>query len=303
MGLFDIFKRKKTDQELAEEHLTNLLAAIPSTPSAPKSIPDPGPGLTEAQRARFGELSKPALALLATSASGFSKLGGTPSWPKTFSWPTWQDEPLQFIAQLDLSTIETLPDGVEMPRKGHLYFFMDPEQLEWQDDDQNAWRVLYHDGGGSVFDTCSWPDDLDDAYRLPEKNVSPSIVPTYPDTFDDVVQDMDLSERQHEEHMALSREPFDSGPCHQMFGHANPIQVNGMALQCQEMTLDFDPDDEEGFRKFKEGADDWLLLLQVDSDTDLNLVWGDVGRIYYWIRKEDLAKGRFENVWVILQCS
>jgi uncharacterized protein YwqG len=299
MGLFDIFKRKKTDQELAEERLAALFSSIPSGTSAP----DPGPGLTEAQRARLEELSKPALALLRANTSGFNKLGGTPSWPQSLSWPTWQDEPLQFVAQLDLSTMETLPDGVDMPHKGYLYFFMDPEQLEWQDDDQNAWRILYHDGGNSEFDTCSWPDDLDDTNRLPEKHVSPSIVPTYPDTFDEVVQDMDLSERQHEEHMALSSEPFDREPCHQMFGHANPIQVNGLALQCQEMTLDFDPDDEEGFRKFKEGADDWLLLLQVDSDAELNLVWGDFGRIYYWIRKEDLAIGCFENVWVILQCS
>jgi hypothetical protein len=32
------------------------------------------------------------------------------------------------------------------------------------------------------------------------------------------------------------------------------------------------------------------LLLQVDSDDDAGMMWGD-GRIYYWIRRENLIAG------------
>jgi uncharacterized protein YwqG len=51
------------------------------------------------------------------------------------------------------------------------------------------------------------------------------------------------------------------------------------------------------------GAAAWRLLLQVDSDEDRGMYWGDVGRIYYWIREEDLRRGAFDAAWLILQCT
>ena len=50
------------------------------------------------------------------------------------------------------------------------------------------------------------------------------------------------------------------------------------------------------------GADDWGLLLQLDSDETAGFMWGDVGMLYYWIRKQDLAKNRFDRVWMAQQC-
>jgi uncharacterized protein YwqG len=52
------------------------------------------------------------------------------------------------------------------------------------------------------------------------------------------------------------------------------------------------------------GAADWRLLLQIDTDEDgPGWMWGDVGRIYFWIKKHDLALRRFADVWLILQCT
>lgn len=45
-----------------------------------------------------------------------------------------------------------------------------------------------------------------------------------------------------------------------------------------------------------------MLLLQLDSDQDANLMWGDAGLLYFWIRTEDLVAGRFDRVWMTLQC-
>ena len=49
---------------------------------------------------------------------------------------------------------------------------------------------------------------------------------------------------------------------------------------------------------------DWQLLFQLDSvsDDDFELMFGDCGRIYYYIRKDDLAAKNFDNIWLILQC-
>ena len=52
-------------------------------------------------------------------------------------------------------------------------------------------------------------------------------------------------------------------------------------------------------------AQDWMLLLQLESISvgDYELTFGGDGRIYFYIRKEDLAARRFDRVHLVLQCS
>jgi uncharacterized protein YwqG len=52
-----------------------------------------------------------------------------------------------------------------------------------------------------------------------------------------------------------------------------------------------------------ERADRWPLVLQIDSDLQAGMQWGDLGRIYVCIRKHDLAERRFERCWTLVQCS
>lgn len=49
---------------------------------------------------------------------------------------------------------------------------------------------------------------------------------------------------------------------------------------------------------------DWLPLFQLDSvcDGDFELSFGDSGRIYYYIKRDDLKNRRFEKAWLVLQC-
>jgi hypothetical protein len=48
-------------------------------------------------------------------------------------------------------------------------------------------------------------------------------------------------------------------------------------------------------------VDQWRLLLQLDSGDDW--MWGDCGKLYFWIPRDDLRERRFENVWLVLQCA
>jgi uncharacterized protein YwqG len=41
----------------------------------------------------------------------------------------------------------------------------------------------------------------------------------------------------------------------------------------------------------------------LDTDDDAGMMWGDGGMLYFWIRREDLEKSRFDRCWMILQCS
>ena len=45
----------------------------------------------------------------------------------------------------------------------------------------------------------------------------------------------------------------------------------------------------------------WRLLVQVSSDPELDLEWGDWGKLYVWIRTEDLRTGRFDRVYGEIQ--
>ena len=54
---------------------------------------------------------------------------------------------------------------------------------------------------------------------------------------------------------------------------------------------------------YRERADSWQLVLQIDSDSESGMQWGDDGRIYVCIRKRDLAESRFDRCWTLLQCT
>jgi uncharacterized protein YwqG len=47
----------------------------------------------------------------------------------------------------------------------------------------------------------------------------------------------------------------------------------------------------------EQGAEQWRLLLQLSSDDEVGLQLGyPLGRMYVWIREDDLAAGRFDDV-------
>jgi uncharacterized protein YwqG len=96
-------------------------------------------------------------------------------------------------------------------------------------------------------------------------------------------------------------------PRHWLFGWPDEVQ-DDMAPECQLVTHGIYCGSPDAYKKPKAKqliaeADDWVMLLQLDTDWDgPGWCWGDAGRIYFWIRKEDLAQRRFDRTWLILQC-
>jgi hypothetical protein len=96
------------------------------------------------------------------------------------------------------------------------------------------------------------------------------------------------------------------GSGHQFLGWPSPIQGE-MELECQLAANGIYVGNAEGYEDSRAeelgvGAKDWMLLLQVDSDDDAEMMWGDAGMLYYWIRREDLEQRRFHKAWLVLQC-
>lgn len=40
---------------------------------------------------------------------------------------------------------------------------------------------------------------------------------------------------------------------------------------------------------------EWQLVLQIDSDNVLDLMWGDVGTLFWMARRSDIAAGRWDQ--------
>ena len=98
------------------------------------------------------------------------------------------------------------------------------------------------------------------------------------------------------------------GNHHRLFGYAEPIQSPAMGLECELVSNGLYCGDSRGYndpraKQLAQNAGDWELLLQLDSDSEnTDMMWGDMGRLFFWIKKADLQKRNFENCWMISQC-
>ncbi len=81
-----------------------------------------------------------------------------------------------------------------------------------------------------------------------------------------------------------------------------------MELECELVTNGLYCGDPSGYndpkaKTLEPNAKKWRLLLQIDSNEENEMMWGDVGRLYFWIKKDDLINKNFDKSWFSLQCS
>lgn len=253
-------------------------------------------------------LRTPAIAIAASAEPKLSRIGGLPLLPADVPWPEWKNKPLAFLCQIDLREIPQACDRHGLPSSGMLYFFYTQEQETWGFDpkDEGSCQVVYSSSPSDAPRTA--PDRLRKDYVYTEKPVAFIPVETYPDWQDDRVTNLDLNDTQGDQYTELCSDVFGDNPAHHLFGYPSPIQGNDMDLECQLVSHGLYCGDASGYQdpranELEAGKHDWILLLQLDTDDDAGMMWGDCGRLYFWIKKEDLAKSYFDKCWMILQCS
>jgi uncharacterized protein YwqG len=236
---------------------------------------------------------------------GASKLGGRPDLPRELEWPSFGGVPQSFLAQIDLAAVHRLPGADRLPAAGLLSFFYDSEQRTWGFDpaDRGSSQVLYTPQA-SPLERRDFPAALVD-WRFAACGLEAHTELCFPpwESFD--VEELGLSRDQR---FAYAKTlPGEEQLMHRMLGHPDPVQGD-MQLECQlaasgvycgNATWHRDPRGAE----LRPGAASWRLLLQIDSDDRAGMTWGDCGRLYYWMRREDLAARRFDRAWCILQCT
>lgn len=270
---------------------------------------DPTGGSLEEHMDYLNSLRQPSILLRPTDTPDFNKLGGEPHLPENYEWPYWKDRPLAFFCQVDLSTLAGLVDEPQFPHSGRLYFFDDPQQdaTGTNPNDAGGWRVLYADSAAAIRPTPP-PDGRGKTPTYNEIYVEPSVVQLFPNFEDERVESLPLTDMQWDTYCELNLKSTGAEYVHHFFGHAQPIQNAGMELDCQLVSngishgLLSDGYKSAEAKALAPGKSDWTLLLQLATDDDAGWMFGDGGVRYFWIKKDDLKEGRFENVWAIMQC-
>jgi hypothetical protein len=258
--------------------------------------------LTEDVAARVLAHLRPSLRL--QHADGGPEVGhlGGPARLDGRPWPTWRDRPLSVVAGLDLAALAAHPDPVRgLPSIGWLTFFYDA-------DEQGAWGFDPGDRGAgrAVHAASSRTTTAPGGLVLPEVPLTAVPEVTLPDAEEPVLSDLQGDDR--DAYYDLLEELLPEGePVHRLGGWPQLVQGE-LWLGAQLASSGVPVGNPEGFRDprvpaLRPGAADWRLLLQLDSDDAAETMWGDVGRLYFTARQDDLARGAVEEGWFELQCS
>lgn len=260
---------------------------------------------------------KPSIAFWLSDASDGatthrSKLGGLPLLPSGFEWPRSQARPLDFLLQIDCVEVAPIDGQGMLPMSGLLTFFYDLENQPWGFDPRqlDGFRVMLIDDSDLVSTPLPGPELLPHELML---QFGPGL--TLPH-----IGSRDYARFEAEAHLRdeewdkyfdflpayeLQCYPPESGR-HRMLGHSANVQGD-MQLEAQLVTNGLYCGNATGWKDpraklLEPGAGDWLLLLQLDSDDRQDLMWGDMGMLYFWIRQNDLKAQRFDKTWMTLQC-
>ncbi len=236
---------------------------------------------------------------------GGSHLGGSPTLGKGDEWPTWNGQPLSFVMALDLADLADLRTDLDLPGSGVVNFFYEAaEQQAWGFDPAHAggWRVLLNDGQG---ERVQAPDGAATFAEIWLRSVQTLTAPGWEEP---VVRR--IWERNRDGLWAIDEVRREGGwpdaPRHQVGGW--PIlEQNPIWPECQLASNGLYVGDPSGYqdpraKQLAPGAENWQLLLQLETDEAAGWMWGDVGSLYYAIRRQDLADRSFDRTWMILQC-
>jgi len=230
-----------------------------------------------------------------------SKFGGVPYWPKDKTYPRGTNgKLLTFIAQINFAEVPGLLE--HYPKKGLLQFFVGNDDVwgleflsnknpleAYLNKAQKDFAVVYHaDTQGAVED---FEQEISESFK---SNMSPysgesaigfskveDVASPVDYRFDKIIQPFGRLNDELEEH---AYESLMKTPDH---------KIGGFASFTQEDPRGYYAPDEE-----------WLLLFQMDTDSNSNIdiMWGDAGIANFFIRPDDLKSLDFSKVWYNWDC-
>ncbi len=275
-------------------------------------------GLSDARLTRVAaplrQLVRPGIRCLTAASElqdlglGASRIGGLPDVSPNFTWPTWEEEPLGFLAQINLADLASFPVAEILPSVGSLLFFYDLEQSTWGFDpeDRGSWAVIYQPDTALARAEFPDPGRAEELYAPCTLNFASTL--TLPPIDAAGIEQLHLTDSEREAYWELwAQFESQSEGHHQLLGY--PLAIQGdMQLECQFAANGLYCGDGSAYTDpkaatLRSGASAWEFLLQLDSDENATMMWGDLGRLYFWCQAADIQQGNFDQAWMILQCS
>ncbi len=228
---------------------------------------------------------------------GATKFGGLPDLPHGKRWPEYNGSLLPFLAQINISDIVPYDKDHLLPETGILYFFFDVEAFfGWPDDQVETWHVWYAQPSDvAALQRNAIPEVLlkPKEYHLGGIKCSTEVtLPDYSSYDTDSVERLGLKDplSVEEEQAYYKIQAQLAGrvgikhhvPMHRLLGYPDTVQWDMLSELAGTIA-------------------DWRLLFQMDSDSIPDTDWGDTGRIYFWIRADELQRCDFSQVRLILQ--
>jgi uncharacterized protein YwqG len=239
---------------------------------------------------------------------GASKLGGLPDLPDISEWPHRDGAPLSFIAQINVTALPKFEGLDELPPNTLLSFFYDTANSTWGYDlgDKGGWRVLASPiSSAAPLERFRRPKGLADEGVFEPCVLFATLEESLPDPYSRIIEKLELTKSEQDAYHQLFEDLWTPGQQHKWLGHAESIQTD-VELDCQLVSSGIyygGPEENAnlGGKVLEAGACEWKLLLQVDSDDNAGMVWGDLGRLYYCIKRDALRRRSFDDVWLVLQ--
>lgn len=226
--------------------------------------------------------------------TGCSKYGGRPDVPADFQWPHDNNgRPLSLLLQIDCADLAPLDHEGILPASGHLYFFYELSQMDWDGTDNDV-RVIYNDLPSSQLHPLDFPENLADEYQLKEWPLQFTHGTSIP-TIEELSQLTD--EPFNEEDEDERYEAFDRLWKESLIGIGSIGSMLGFAFLIQDPIVD-DLSSEVLLLQLDSNGEYW----REDDETPHDLLFGDDGIIYFYIKREDLLARRFDNITFALQC-
>ena len=253
----------------------------------------------------ISSLTVPAVHAVAVKSPSRSHLGGRPHLPATIEWPKWQERYLDFLARISLPEVHQTHEIYWLPKDGALLFFYDNEEQPWGfDPKERGSTVVLHVPDVEEPFPAKFKSSEDQPFA--HVNLGFKSIETLPSSLRSQVKTLNLTDEEKKEYWKFLDTLHGDLPKHQVGGFPARIQGDEMELECQLATNGLFAG-ESGYvdpraDQLAAGAADWRLLFQLDSTSNPDFVWGDTGRLYFWVREQDAKTGRFDNVWTILQC-
>jgi Domain of unknown function (DUF1963) len=151
-----------------------------------------------ASRDRLMDLALPAIGLWpqrrADIPAAASRFGGTPLAPPDWEWPTFEDEPMLFVGQIDCAELRGLPGAELLPPDGVLAFFGDHDAVQGCDSlDMSA---VYHWPGADRLVAAQPP--IEPILIFPACAMAPRPILDLPHPFSHAVSKLQLGKEERE---------------------------------------------------------------------------------------------------------